>query len=114
VADARLAISAPVRQHRSPRRRQGTLRAWQEGSTCVFEVTDQGVIGDPLVGRVPPRADQVGGFGLWLVHRLCDLVQQRDLGLAERHQGADRSARLTALAVSGPSCTSDNAAYLSL
>jgi len=59
---------------------QGTLRAWQEGSSWVFEVTDGGVIGDPLAGRIPPRADQVGGFGLWLVHRLCDLVQQRDLG----------------------------------
>jgi anti-sigma regulatory factor (Ser/Thr protein kinase) len=56
---------------------RGTLLAWQDGSTWVFEVRDQGRIADPLVGRRPPRADQVAGFGLWLVNRLCDLVQQR-------------------------------------
>jgi anti-sigma regulatory factor (Ser/Thr protein kinase) len=79
VADARLAISELCGNTVRHGGGQGTLRAWQEGSSWVFEVTDKGVIGDPLAGRIPPRADQVGGFGLWLVHRLCDLVQQRQL-----------------------------------
>jgi anti-sigma regulatory factor (Ser/Thr protein kinase) len=43
----------------------------------VFEVRDHGRIHDALVGRTRPAPDQLGGFGLWLAHQLCDLVQVR-------------------------------------
>ena len=55
----------------------GVLRAWQESDALVVEVTDSGLLTDPLVGRVTPRPAQVRGRGLWLVNRLCDLVQIR-------------------------------------
>jgi anti-sigma regulatory factor (Ser/Thr protein kinase) len=76
-ADARLAVSELCGNAVRHGGGRGTLRAWQDGQGWVFEIVDQGVISDPLAGRTPPTGDQVGGFGLWLVHRLCDLVQQR-------------------------------------
>jgi anti-sigma regulatory factor (Ser/Thr protein kinase) len=56
---------------------QGTLRAWQESDSLICEVRDGGVIGDPLVGRHRPDGMQIGGYGLWLVNQVCDLVQVR-------------------------------------
>jgi anti-sigma regulatory factor (Ser/Thr protein kinase) len=56
---------------------QGTLRTWLEGSSMVCEFHDSGHIEDPLIGRVRPTLDQVGGRGMWLVQQLCDLVQIR-------------------------------------
>jgi anti-sigma regulatory factor (Ser/Thr protein kinase) len=55
----------------------GTVRIWREGETLLCEVSDQGHITDPLVGRRRPDERQLGGRGLWLVHQLCDLVQVR-------------------------------------
>lgn len=55
----------------------GTLRVWTAGSAVICEFHDSGYISDPLVGRVRPRPDQIGGRGLWLVQQLCDLVQLR-------------------------------------
>jgi anti-sigma regulatory factor (Ser/Thr protein kinase) len=80
IADTRLAISELCGNAVRHGGGSGTLRAWQDGASWVFEVIDEGVITDPLAGRTPPRSGQVGGFGLWLVHRLCDLVQQRAIG----------------------------------
>lgn len=56
---------------------RGTLRLWRQVSTLVCEMTDAGVITDPMVGRTRPREDQLGGRGLWFVNQLCDLVQIR-------------------------------------
>lgn len=55
----------------------GVVRAWEEDGTFVCEVEDRGRIGDPLVGRKRPAADQKGGRGLWIANQLCDLVQVR-------------------------------------
>lgn len=55
----------------------GELRGWLERDAVVCEVRDGGLIDEPLAGRVEPVADQAGGFGLWLVNQLCDLVQVR-------------------------------------
>jgi anti-sigma regulatory factor (Ser/Thr protein kinase) len=57
----------------------GTLRTWTEGGpgTIICEVSDQGRIADPLVGRHSPRPGAEGGRGLWLVHQFCDLVEVR-------------------------------------
>ena len=53
----------------------GELRAWTAGRSLVFEVSDQGHITSPLVGRLRPATDARGGAGLWLANQLCDLVQ---------------------------------------
>jgi anti-sigma regulatory factor (Ser/Thr protein kinase) len=57
----------------------GRLRLWSEGDAVVCEVRDRGGIADPLAGRVRPAARQRGGYGLWLAHQVCDLVQVRTL-----------------------------------
>lgn len=53
----------------------GTARIWSEDDTLLCEVLDSGHIRDPSVGRVCPTPNQQAGRGLWLVNRLCDLVQ---------------------------------------
>jgi anti-sigma regulatory factor (Ser/Thr protein kinase) len=56
---------------------RGVLRIWRNGKGLICEVRDDGKIEDPLVGRQRPSPTQMGGFGLWLVTHLCDLVQVR-------------------------------------
>lgn len=56
---------------------RGVLRLWHEGSSLVCEVRDRGQIDEPMVGRRRPSPTQKGGFGLWLVNQICDLVQVR-------------------------------------
>ena len=55
----------------------GVLRVWTEDGSLVCEITDEGVIADPLVGRRRPVLDRAGGRGLWIANQLCDLVQVR-------------------------------------
>ncbi|MFC1415489.1 anti-sigma factor RsbA family regulatory protein [Streptacidiphilus cavernicola] len=55
----------------------GTLRVWTEETDLVCEFHDAGYIDNPLIGRVRPHPDQVGGHGMWLVQQLCDLVRIR-------------------------------------
>jgi anti-sigma regulatory factor (Ser/Thr protein kinase) len=54
---------------------RGELRAWTDGRSLVFEVSDQGHITSPLVGRLRPAPEARDGAGLWLANQLCDLVQ---------------------------------------
>jgi anti-sigma regulatory factor (Ser/Thr protein kinase) len=56
---------------------RGVLRVWRDEDALACEVTDRGHIADPLVGRRPPRTGQVGGWGVWIAHQICDLVQVR-------------------------------------
>ncbi|MCX5387038.1 sensor histidine kinase [Streptomyces sp. NBC_00083] len=56
---------------------QGTLRTWAEPATFLCEFRDGGYISDVMAGRTRPKADQLGGRGLWLAHQLCDLVEIR-------------------------------------
>jgi anti-sigma regulatory factor (Ser/Thr protein kinase) len=55
----------------------GTLRLWRTPEALVCEVTDAGVVADPLTGRLAPGGDEPDGRGLWMVNQLCDLVQLR-------------------------------------
>ena len=56
----------------------GLLRVWREPGALVCEVRDSGHIADPLVGRRrPPLSGPAGGWGVWLMNQLCDLVQVR-------------------------------------
>ncbi|KRF29920.1 sensor histidine kinase [Phycicoccus sp. Soil802] len=58
-------------------RGRGTLRLWRTSQALVCEVTDQGVVADPLAGRLAPGTEELDGRGLWMVNQLCDLVQLR-------------------------------------
>jgi anti-sigma regulatory factor (Ser/Thr protein kinase) len=55
----------------------GVLRVWEDGETLICEVTDRGHVADPLAGRQRPRPEQPHGWGLYIAHQLCDLVQLR-------------------------------------
>ena len=57
----------------------GVLRLWDDRAAGAFvvEIADGGRIDDPLAGRLPPDPAHTGGRGLWLAHRMCDLVQVR-------------------------------------
>ncbi|MGB2710818.1 MAG: ATP-binding protein, partial [Conexibacter sp.] len=56
---------------------EGALQLWEEDDALVCEVRDHGHVADPLAGRARPSGRRSGGHGLWLVHRLCDLVELR-------------------------------------
>ena len=56
---------------------RGIVRIWRTDIALVCEVRDRGHIADPLVGRRKPRHAQMGGRGLWIANRVCDLVQVR-------------------------------------
>jgi anti-sigma regulatory factor (Ser/Thr protein kinase) len=55
----------------------GTLRIWIDDGDVTCEVRDSGRITDPMLGRIRPSTEAVGGRGLWLANQLCDLVQLR-------------------------------------
>jgi two-component sensor histidine kinase len=53
-----------------------SVRMWRSG-TVVCEVSDKGVMRDPLVGRSRPGLDEHDTRGMWIVNQVCDLVQIR-------------------------------------
>jgi anti-sigma regulatory factor (Ser/Thr protein kinase) len=55
----------------------GVLRVWEDDGAVVCEVKDPGRVRDPLAGRHLPALDDVGGWGLYIAHQVCDLVQLR-------------------------------------
>ncbi len=55
----------------------GIIRLWQTEDALLCEIHDTGHIEDPLVGRVRPAPEQLGGHGLWMANQVCDLVQVR-------------------------------------
>lgn len=56
---------------------RGMLRAWRQPDAFVVEVSDAGVIDDPLVGRGLLDEFAENGRGIWMANQLCDLVQVR-------------------------------------
>ena len=58
-------------------RQPGRVRAWRTRDEFLCQVTDSGQINDPLAGLRPPSASQLGGQGLWVVNKVCDLVELR-------------------------------------
>ena len=57
---------------------RGALRLWRDAGSLVCEISDDGRIDAPLVGRTRPAAGgQIGGYGMWLANQLCELVQVR-------------------------------------
>jgi len=57
----------------------GTLTIWETSTGLVCEVTDAGHLTDERAGQTLPAPGQIGRYGLWLVHRVCDRVEQRTL-----------------------------------
>ena len=55
----------------------GQLRIWSADGRVVCEVSDRGKLIDPLAGRKRPIPGAIGGYGLWMVNQICDLVQIR-------------------------------------
>lgn len=55
----------------------GRLKAWTDAGAFVVEVSDTGVIEDPLVGRDLLQELAENGRGVWMANQLCDLVQVR-------------------------------------
>lgn len=77
VSDLVLAVSelaANTLRHTSG---GGTLSLWSAPGEVVCEVRDSGWIADPLAGRHRPPEYPTGRQGLWVVNKICDLVQLR-------------------------------------
>lgn len=56
----------------------GSVQMWREDDGMVVcEVRDGGRMYEPLAGREEPSTGATNGRGLWMAHRLCDLVQLR-------------------------------------
>lgn len=54
----------------------GTLQIWPTPTELVCQITDRGWIRDPLAGR-RPAVNHDDPQGLWLINKVCDLVEQR-------------------------------------
>ncbi len=76
VNDLRLAVSE-VAANAFGYARGGVLSAWHRVGEVACQIEDSGYIPDLLAGRRRRPADQPGGHGLWLVNRVCDLVERR-------------------------------------
>jgi len=77
VNDLVLAVSEIAANALSHAGGGGLIRSWCTDDELVCQVEDRGYIGDPLAGRYRKPADAQGGHGLWLVNRVCDLVERR-------------------------------------
>jgi anti-sigma regulatory factor (Ser/Thr protein kinase) len=55
----------------------GIVRSWCTDDEMICQIEDLGHITDPLAGRRRQPAEAAGGHGLWLVNRVCDLVERR-------------------------------------
>lgn len=56
---------------------RGELALWHDAGALVVEVSDHGLIDDPLVGRGLLDLQSENGRGIWLANQLCELVQVR-------------------------------------
>jgi anti-sigma regulatory factor (Ser/Thr protein kinase) len=77
VSDFVLAVSEVATNSVRHATGTGVVRIWAEPAALVCEVHDEGQITMPLLGRRRPAPDQGGGYGVWLVNQLCELVQVR-------------------------------------
>ncbi|KQZ87690.1 hypothetical protein ASD62_19345 [Phycicoccus sp. Root563] len=77
AADLALAVHEVAVNSVTYGRGTGELRIWTTRDALVCELRSTGRIVDPMVGRLPPPADDENGRGLWMAHQLCDLVQVR-------------------------------------
>ncbi|MEP7024373.1 MAG: sensor histidine kinase [Actinomycetota bacterium] len=77
TADLVLSVSEVAANTLRHTRQPGTVRTWHTQAEFLCQVTDRGQITDPLVGLRPPSPSRLGGQGLWVVNKVCDLVELR-------------------------------------
>jgi anti-sigma regulatory factor (Ser/Thr protein kinase) len=77
TSDLVLSVSEVAANTLRHTRQPGRVRAWRTRDEFLCQVTDSGQINDPLAGLRPPSASQLGGQGLWVVNKVCDLVELR-------------------------------------
>jgi anti-sigma regulatory factor (Ser/Thr protein kinase) len=75
-ADLVLAVSEVAANTLSHTRGGGTVHVWASGHDIICQVDDGGWISDPMAGRRRPPPD-AHGQGLWVVNKVCDLVETR-------------------------------------
>ena len=80
VDDLRVAVTELAANALAQSARPALLRTWAESDVLVCEITGDGVLADPLAGRIPPAPESERGRGLYLVHQLCDLVETHTTG----------------------------------
>jgi anti-sigma regulatory factor (Ser/Thr protein kinase) len=67
-------VTADVVRHAKT---QGSIEIWSDTDEIICEVRDGGVTASSLASSPPPLPNAAGGgHGLWLVHQLCDRVEQ--------------------------------------
>src|SRR5215468_2676633 len=77
ISDLVLAVSEVAANALGHGDGSGVVTAWCTTDEFVCQIEDRGYIADPLAGRRRQSADAPGGHGLWLVNRVCDLVERR-------------------------------------
>jgi anti-sigma regulatory factor (Ser/Thr protein kinase) len=53
----------------------GRLAVWVQDTHLACQLSDTGLLTNPLAGRIPPAPGSSGGRGLMMVNQLCDLVR---------------------------------------
>jgi anti-sigma regulatory factor (Ser/Thr protein kinase) len=87
IEDLTTAVSEAVTNAIVHGRPHVRARYWVADGRIVVAVTDRGTgPTDPYAGLVPTAGRDIGGFGLWLIHQLCDHValQRHDDGFTVR------------------------------
>jgi len=77
VIDLVIAVSEVAANTVRHARSAGTLDVWQDGRELICRIKDAGFIRDPLAGQRKPAPGAPGGYGLWLVHQVCDEVSMQ-------------------------------------
>ena len=77
VIDLVLAVSEVAANTVKHAHSSGTLDLTLDEREIVCTIRDRGSITDPLAGRRRPPPNASDGYGLWLVHQVCDLVEMR-------------------------------------
>jgi anti-sigma regulatory factor (Ser/Thr protein kinase) len=52
----------------------GVLRIWRQPDRVICEVSDSGLLREPLPGMRPPHPSSARGRGMWLARQMCDLL----------------------------------------
>jgi anti-sigma regulatory factor (Ser/Thr protein kinase) len=77
VADFVLAVNEVATNSLQHGKGRAVLRVWSSDGELVCEISDEGLIDQPLAGRQRPSLGGDSGYGLWMANQLSDLVQLR-------------------------------------
>jgi anti-sigma regulatory factor (Ser/Thr protein kinase) len=77
VVDLVLAVGEVTANTVRHARSSGTLDISVDEREIICTIRDRGIISDPMAGRQRPVPGAPDGYGLWLVHQVCDQVEIR-------------------------------------